>query len=94
METIKFLFMLIILNILPFSSFSFINYKLHLSKTLQSYVLENYYKEVVQSCKGYEGEIGNMIILPNDPSHPSLNAGSLEVLAGCTAIAQLVEGNS
>lgn len=49
------------------------------------FVLRN---QVVQGCNGYAGEIGNMIILPDGPSHPSLNAGCLEVLASGTAIAQ------
>ncbi|MGD6870982.1 ROK family protein [Sutcliffiella horikoshii] len=42
--------------------------------------------KVFQGAAGYAGEIGNMIILPDGPTHNSLNAGALESLASGTAI--------
>lgn len=49
------------------------------------YVLDG---KLIQGATGYAGEIGNMIIVPNGPTHPMLNAGALEVLASGTAIAK------
>ncbi|MFC7786808.1 ROK family protein [Rossellomorea sp. GCM10028870] len=42
--------------------------------------------KVFQGADGYAGEVGNMIVVPNGISHPSLNAGALETLASGTAI--------
>jgi glucokinase len=39
-------------------------------------------------AQGNAGEVGNMIILPNGPAFPGLNAGALEALSSGTAIGQ------
>lgn len=42
--------------------------------------------QIFQGAKGYAGEVGNMVIVPNGKESPGLNPGALETLASGTAI--------